>query len=117
MCPAPERDHAMATGGPVGSGAGTCRVRPGGGTYPVRPAASVARQATDVARESPARKPPRGFVPYARDSGPRVFVATILIALWVLTFVLVGLSVRSYLPEVDWASEPVSPPAADAVPE
>jgi len=98
----------MAAGGPP---------RPGGGTYPVRAAASAAHRAAGAAPEPPARKPPRPFVPYARDSAPRVVTGMILVDLWLLTFVLVLLSVRSYLPEVDWTSEPVSEPADDALPD
>ena len=95
--------------------------RPGGGTYPVRPAVT-APPADPAAAERTARPQPQPQVrqvvsPY-RHTSPRSFLLLLLMAFALVTLVLIAFAVSGYLPQGNRADEPETAPApTDDAPE
>ncbi|HET9068854.1 MAG TPA: hypothetical protein VFN28_09420 [Amaricoccus sp.] len=103
MSPGEDREHSAPEGGAF---------RPGGGTYPVRAAASAQQQPPPAAparaptpRVRPARPPRRG--------SPGGAIALVLGALALLTLVLLVVSLGGYLPQAPEDAEPAAAEPAD----
>jgi hypothetical protein len=88
--------------------------RPGGGTYPVRPAVN-ASHAPDEPEDHP--RAMRLLPTYAAGrKSPRGLIALLLITILLIAGVLLAFSVKGYLPHKDRFSDPGSeaPAAGDA---
>ena len=106
MSPAHERDHPTSH---------DASPRPGGGTYPVRPAVTAQHP------EPPAPPKPgpvaRMPVDQVRHTGsPRAFLTLTLLAFGLLTLVLLAVSLRGYLPRSGQEDAPPADSAPEAAP-
>ncbi len=105
MCPSHDGDSSDASGRSL---------RPGGGTYPVRPAAT-AHHPADPPAPPPAR-PQRPLAPRTHTS-PRGIVSVVLIGIGLATVALLGLAVSGYLPNSGSSIEPQAEPTPTVDPD
>jgi hypothetical protein len=105
MCPAHDGDPHDAFGRSL---------RPGGGTYAVRPAATAHHPAAPPA--PPPARPQRPLAPRTHTS-PRGIVSVVLIGIGLATVALLGLAVSGYLPDSGSSIEPQAEPMPTVDPD